>query len=263
MMGGSQMARVGAFIVLLLAFVVMIYPLVWMIDLSIRAGGGTSLRFYREVWQAGPFDRYFFNSFLVASIVVAANILFSLMAGYAFARYRIPAKEVLFFLVISTIMLPKQVLLVPMYMLMQRLGLLDTYWALTLPFLADPFNIFLIRQYLSSVPPDCEEAARLEGAGEFTVLFRVVMPLVKPALAVVAIHTSLINWNSFLFPFILTSSTHMRTLPVGLALLSQGEHSTDWGHLMAGSVVSVLPVLLAFLVFQRRIIGGLTAGMTR
>jgi ABC-type glycerol-3-phosphate transport system permease component len=146
---------------------------------------------------------------------------------------------------------------------MQKLHLIDTYAALTLPFTADPFNIFLIRQFLVSIPPDCEEAARLEGAGEMTVLFRVVMPMLKPALAVVAIHTCLINWNSFLFPFILTNTTPMRTLPVGLALLSQGAHSTDWGHLMAGALIASLPVILAFLVFQRQIISGLTSGMTR
>jgi multiple sugar transport system permease protein len=146
---------------------------------------------------------------------------------------------------------------------MQRMGLIDSYWALTLPFLVDPFNIFLIRQYLLSIPTDCEEAARIDGAGEMFILFRVVFPMLTPVLAVVAIHTTLTNWNSFLFPFILTNSTSMRTLPVGLALLSQGAYSIDWGHLMAGAVLSALPVVVAFLIFQRRIIGGLTTGMTR
>lgn len=242
----------------------MAYPLVWMIGISLRSGdGGLSTRFYSEVWRAGPFDRYFVNSVIVVVVVLVGNIVFCSMAGYAFARHRVPGGKVLFFLVISMIMLPKQVILVPLYILMQKLHLLDTYVALTLPFTADPFNIFLIRQFLVSVPPDCEEAARLEGAGELTVLFRVVMPMLKPALAVVAIHTCLINWNSFLFPFILTNTTDMRTLPVGLALLSQGAYSTDWGHLMAGAVIASLPVIAAFLIFQRQIISGLTSGMTR
>lgn len=242
---------------------VMAYPLVWMITISLRTGDGVSVRYYGEVWQAGPFDRYFVNSVVVVTIVLIGNILVCSMAGYAFARYRIPGGKFLFFLVISMIMLPKQVILVPLYILMQKLHLIDTYAALTLPFTADPFNIFLIRQFLVSIPPDCEEAARLEGAGEFTVLFRVVMPMLKPALAVVAIHTCLINWNSFLFPFILTNTTSMRTLPVGLALLSQGAHSTDWGHLMAGALIASLPVIVAFLIFQRQIISGLTSGMTK
>lgn len=243
--------------------IVMAYPLVWMLDLSLRGAEGWSLRAYRDVWRSGPFDRYFLNSLVVVTVVLAGNIVFCAMAGYAFARYRIRGAKLLFFLVISTIMLPKQVILVPLYIQMQQAGLLDTYWALTLPFLADPFNIFLIRQYMTSLPPDCEEAARIEGAGEFTVLFRVVMPMLRPALAVVAIHTCLINWNSFLFPFILTNSTTMRTLPVGVALMSQGEHATDWGHMMAGAVISALPVIIAYAVFQRQIISGLTSGMSK
>jgi multiple sugar transport system permease protein len=256
-------ARVLRFLGLLAIVAVMAYPLAWMVAVSLRTPEGTSLRFYRDVWQAGPFDRYFLNSVVVTGAVLVGNIVVCAMAGYAFARHRIRGSRVLFFLVISTIMLPKQVILVPMYILMQKLELIDTYWALTVPFIADPFNIFLIRQYLTSIPPDCEEAARLEGAGEMTILFRVVMPMIKPALAVVAIHTCLTNWNSFLFPFILTDSTSMRTLPVGVALLAQGAHSIDWGHLMAGAVISALPVIAAYMIFQRRIIGGLTSGMTR
>jgi len=248
---------------LLAVFAVMAYPLAWMLSISLRTGEGIGLRYFKEVWQAGPFDRYFLNSTIVVVIVLAGNIVFCSMAGYAFARHRIPGGRVLFFLVISMIMLPKQVILVPLYILMQKLHLLDTYAALTLPFAVDPFNIFLIRQFLATIPPDCEEAARLEGAGELTVLFRVVMPMLKPALAVVAIHTTLINWNSFLFPFILTNTASMRTLPVGLALLSQGAHSIDWGHLMAGAVIASLPVIVAFLIFQRQIISGLTSGMTK
>jgi multiple sugar transport system permease protein len=255
--------RALRWIVLLAILALMAYPLGWMIAVSLRTADGVSLRYYGEVFQSGPFDRYFINSLVVAAIVLAGNILFCTMAGYAFARYRIRGGKMLFFLVLSTIMLPKQVILVPLYILMQRMGMIDTYWALTLPFLVDPFNIFLIRQYLLSIPTDCEEAARLDGAGEMSILFRVVFPMLTPVLAVVAIHTCLTNWNSFLFPFILTNSTSMRTLPVGLALLSQGAHSIDWGHLMAGAVISALPVVAAFLVFQRRIIGGLTAGMSK
>jgi len=257
------MKRLLQMTALVAILIVMAYPLAWMAAISLRTPDGVGFRFYSDVWRSGPFDRYFLNSVVVAVVVLAGNIVFCTMAGYAFARYRIRGKRLLFFLVVSTIMLPKQVILVPMYILMQRAGLIDTYWALILPFLADPFNIFLIRQYMTSLPPDCEEAARMEGAGELTILFRIVMPMLKPVIAVVAINTCLINWNSFLFPFILTNSTSMRTLPVGVALLSQGAHSTDWGHLMAGAVISALPVIAAYAVFQRQIIGGLTSGMSK
>ncbi len=242
---------------------VMAYPVAWMVSLSLKTPEGLGIRFYQDVLGSGPFGRYFINSLLVVIVVLVGNILTCAMAGYAFARYRIRGGKLLFFLVISTIMLPKQVILVPLYILMQQLQMVDTYWALTLPFLADPFNIFLIRQYTESIPTDCEEAARLDGAGEFTILFRVVMPMLRPVLAVVAIHTCLVNWNSFLFPFILTNSTSMRTLPVGVALLSQGAYSIDWGHLMAAAVISAVPVVAAYLIFQRQIIQGLTAGISR
>ena len=257
------MTRVLRLVLLAVLVAAMAYPLAWMIAVSVQTAAGPSLRNYAEVWNSGPFTRYFVNSFVVAAVVLVGNIVCCTMAGYAFARFRIRGGKFLFLLVLSTIMLPKQVILVPLYILMQKAGLIDTYWALTLPFLVDPFNIFLIRQYVSTLPPDCEEAARIDGAGEFTILFRVVFPMLKPVLAVVAIHTCLTNWNSFLFPFILTHSASMRTLPVGLAMLSQGAHSIDWGHLMAGAVISALPVVAAFLVFQRRIIGGLTAGISK
>ena len=169
------MKRALQIVFLVVIFVVMAYPLVWMISISLRTGEGVSLRYYSEVWRARPFDRYLFNSIVVVVIVLVGNIVVCSMAGYAFARHKIPGGRFLFILVISMIMLPKQVILVPLYILMQKLHLLDTYAALTLPFTADPFNIFLIRQFLVSIPTDCEDAARLEGAGELTVLFRIVM----------------------------------------------------------------------------------------
>lgn len=185
------------------------------------------------------------------------------MTGYAFARRSFKGKEVLFATVLGTLMIPKQATMIPVFILMAKLHLLDSYPALILPFLVDSFSILLVRQYLLSLPPDLEEAARLDGASELRVFWKVVMPLAKPALAVVAINAFLVNWNSFLYPLILTSRQAMRTLPVGLALYAQGEHSLDWGHLMSGSTLSALPILAAFLLFSKQIVSGLTQGAVK
>lgn len=250
----------------------MLFPLYWMVLLSLKTEGfsltgfgdlvptGLTLQNYRDVWASGPFPRYFLNSALVATAVVAGNVLFASMVGYALARRRFRGKRAVWLAILGTLMIPKQVTMIPLYMLAARTALLDTYVALTLPFLVDAFNVFLMRQYIQQLPVDLEEAARVDGAGDWTVFWRVVLPLARPALAVVGINTFLVNWNSFLYPLILTSSEGMRTLPVGLALYSQGQNATDWGHLMAGSMIATLPVLVAFWIFQRQIIEGITAG---
>jgi multiple sugar transport system permease protein len=268
----GRLGRAALWTVLLASLATMLFPLYWMTLLSLRTEGsgligpaallpsGLTLQNYRDVWVAGSFGRYFLNSTLVALAVVAGNLIFAAMVGYAFARRRFAGKGPLWLAVLATLMIPKQVILVPLYALVAKVRLLDSYAALTVPFLVDAFNVFLMRQYIQQLPIDLEEAARVDGAGDASVFWRVVMPLSRPALAVVGINTFLVNWNSFIFPLILTSSEGMRTLPVGLALYSQGQHAVDWGHLMAGSMLATLPVLLVFLLFQRHIIEGITAG---
>ncbi len=269
---GFGAGRAVLWAVLAASLVTMLFPLYWMLLLSLKTEGfnlsgpaslvpaGLTLANYRDVWAAGPFGRYFLNSAVVAAVVVGGNLLFASMVGYALARRTFRGKRPLWVAILATLMIPKQIIMIPLYILVARAGALDTYWALTLPFLVDAFNVFLMRQYIQQLPLDLEEAARVDGAGDWSILFRVVMPLARPALAVAAINTFLVNWNSFLYPLILTQSERMRTLPVGLALYSQGEHAVDWGHLMAGSMLATLPVLAVFLVFQRHIIEGITAG---
>lgn len=267
--------RVGRWVlgaVLVLSLLTMLFPLYWMTLLSLKGEGFTlgsfadliprdlTLQNYKDVWNEGNFGRYFLNSAIVSILVVAGNLLFASMVGYALARRMFPGKRFVWLAILGTLMIPKQVTMIPLYILVAKTGFLDTFAALTIPFLVDAFNIFLMRQYIQQLPLDLEEAARVDGARDRDVFFRVVLPLARPALAVVAINTFLINWNSFLYPLILTSSESMRTLPVGLALYSQGQHAVDWGHLMAGSMVSTLPVLVVFLFFQRHIIEGITAG---
>jgi len=245
-------------------------PLAWMVAVSLGVGTGIEspaeaiARFtwsnYEDILARGGFGRYLLNSSIVVVLVVAANLVFCSMVGYALARYRGRSGKVTLAAVLSTLMIPKQVTMIPIYMLITKTGMFDTYLALTLPFFVDAFNVFLVRQYFLELPLELEEAARLDGASDFSVLWRVVIPIGKPVLAVVGINTFLVNWNSFLYPLILTSSRSMRTLPVGLALYSQGPFGYDWGHLMAGSTLTVLPIAVAFLFFQRWIVKGITAG---
>jgi multiple sugar transport system permease protein len=248
----------------------MIFPLVWMFRVSLLTGT-SSISFsdfistgytpatYVDIVVSGNMLRYFANSAVVGVAVTLGNILFCFMVGYAFSRYRFIGKNFWFYSVIFVLMIPAHILIIPLYLLIYKIGLYDTYGALILPFLVNPIGIFLVKQYIDTLPSSMEEAARIDGAGEMKILFRVVMPLCRPVLAVLAIQVFLTNWNSFLFPFILTSSEAVRTLPVGLALY-QGHQAIDWPHLMAGSSLAVLPVLIVFLFFQRQIVSGITAG---
>lgn len=245
---------------LICVLIIMIFPLFWMFALSLTSNNSIlTLENFSFIFEANRFGRYLFNSLLVGAAVTAGNIVFCFMCGYALARRRIIGDRMWFYTVLIVLMVPVHIIIIPVYILMNKLGLYDSYWALILPWLVNPIGIFLVRQYISTLPASLEEAARIDGAGEFRILFKIVMPLCRPALAILAIQVFMTNWNSFLFPFILTSSEQYRTLPVALALLL-GYQSIDWPQLMAGSVVAVIPILAVFLVFQKQIISGITAG---
>jgi len=249
----------------------MLLPFAWMLIVSLAPGAGGSiakalrgpfgLDHYRTLFLSAHIGRYLVNSALVAVAVVALNVATAATVGYVLGRKRVPGEAFWTLGIVATLMLPKQVLMVPLYLVMSRLHLLDTYGALVLPFAVDAFSIFLVRQYVTGLPVELEEAARVDGASDWEIFSRVMFPLMKPVLAVVAIQSFLTNWNSFLYPLIFVDSDRLRTLPVGLALISQQtEHSVDWGFLMAGSTVASLPVLAVFVAFQRQILSGLLAG---
>ncbi len=256
-----------------LILVVMSYPLLWMFRVSIMdvagsvagsgwlAGGFTLGNYIDLITQAG-LGRNLFNSALVGLSVTLGNIVFCFMTGYSLARFRMLSNKLLFVTVIVVLMIPAHIIIIPLYVLMMKTGLYDSYWALILPFLVNPIGIFLVKQYVETIPPSMEEAARMDGASDLRILFTIVMPLCRPALAVLAIQVFFTNWNSFLFPFILTSSDDLRTLPVALAMM-QGHQAVDWPHLMAGSAIAVLPVLLVFIILQRQIVSGITAGAVK
>ena len=252
--------------------ITMLFPIAWMVFLSFQpaASGMLSLEAirrasftfanYLDLFREAAFSRYIWNSVFVAVLVVAANVFTAAAVGYALARSHPWGSRLLTVAMIATLMLPKQILMIPLYLVCGRLGILDTYWSLILPFAVDAFSIFLVRQYVIGLPRELEDAARVDGAGEFRIFSTIVFPLLRPVLAVVAINSFLINWNSFLYPLIFIDSDALRTLPVGLALFAQGEHSVKWGLLMAGSTVSAIPTLAVFLFFQRQILEGIVAG---
>lgn len=266
----SLPGRILHYVVLVILLFVMIGPLLWMLRVSLLhpslpittenlTGIIFTLSNFSDLFAQSNLTRYVFNSLLVAGIVTLGNIAFCVMVGYVLARHRALHSRVLLASVIIVMMIPVHIVIIPLYLICLKSGIYDTYWALILPFLVSPIGIFLVRQYIESIPPSLEEAARVDGASEFRILITIVMPLCKPVIAVLAVLAFITNWNSFLFPFILTSSDALRTLPVALAML-QGHQAIDWQHLMAGSTIAVLPVLALFFVMQRQVVSGITAG---
>ncbi|CAL9319765.1 carbohydrate ABC transporter permease [Streptomyces sp. R02] len=209
--------------------------------------------------------RYFLNSLIVAVLVTLCNLLFCSMLGYALAKLQFTGRSKVFGVVLAALMVPGNLLILPLYVLMTRLGLIDTYAGLVLPFAAGAFGVFLMRQFMQSIPDELLEAARIDGAGEWYIFWRIVLPLVKPALATLTIFTFLGSWNNFVWPLIATNDPDKYTLPVALATFANDPNRTVGGGngmLMAGSLLVVLPVLFVFVVLQRHFTQGIaTAGL--
>lgn len=246
-------------------------PLYWLFSTSLVAQNSilkfppslfpnpTSLENYARLFKAGSIWRWMINSALVAGVVTFFTLFFDSMAGYAFAKKRFPGRNQLFWVIISMMIIPGQVTLVPIFIIMSRLGLLNTLYAVMLPAFADVFGVFLMRQNIQTIPSELEDAARIDGAGPFTIYLRIIVPLVAPALAVLAIFTFMGNWNSFLWPLIVLNDPAKLTLPVGLATLQQ-ENTVDYGLQMAGATLAAIPMIILFFSLQRYFIKGLTLG---
>ncbi len=247
---------VAPFIYMVLAAFAKSFPLTGTIDFSTYSFTFANIV---DLFTRAQLYVPIFNSTIIAVVVTVSNLLLCTICGYALARRHFRLRAPIMLSVVLVLMIPAHVVIIPMYVLTRWLGIYDTYLALILPFAVTPLGIFLMRQYISSIPTDMEEAARLEGASEFTIIMRVILPLCKPALAVLGVQVFLINWNSFLYPFILTSSESMRTLPVALALL-QGYQAIDIPQLFAASLISALPTTILFIAFSRRITEGIIAG---
>ncbi|MEU9385132.1 carbohydrate ABC transporter permease [Streptomyces sp. NPDC048279] len=220
---------------------------------------------FSELLHQLDMPRYFMNSAIVAVLVTVCNLLFCSMLGYALAKLRFSGRSKIFGLVLAALMVPGNLMILPLYVLMNQMNLIDTYAGLVLPFAASAFGVFLMRQFMQGIPDELLEAARMDGAGEWYIFFRIVLPLVKPALATLTIFTFLGSWNNFIWPLIATNDPGKYTLPVALATFANDPNRTvagGNGMLMAGSLLVVVPVLLVFAVLQRHFTQGIaTAGL--
>lgn len=215
-----------------------------------------------KVLRDDYFGRYLLNSAIVSVSSVLGNLFFCSMVAYVFARKRFRFKELLFSLVLATMMIPPQVTIIPTFILMKKLALIDTYWALILPNLVTPFGIFLMRQYIEQLPVELDNAAFVDGANDFQIFWHVLLPLSKPALAVLGINTFIMTWNDLFYPLILTTSRQMRTIQVGLALYQKLNVFT-WPTLMAASTIAGIPIIVVFLIFEKKIISGILEGAVK
>ena len=255
--------------VMAVGLVVVVVPFVWMLLSSFKPESevrATPPTWWPETVTTGNYDTlfsrldfptYMVNSVVVALAVTAGNMVFCSMLGYALAKLDFPGKRALFAIVLGTLMIPGVVTFVPLFVMVTKMHLSNTLLGMILPFLAGPFGVFLMRQFISSLPDELIQAARIDGAGELRIFFSVILPLCGPALATLGILTFLTSWNNFLWPLVIAQTEDKYTLPVALALYSVGQNATQFGLLLAGAVIVVLPVLAIFLVLQRHIMQGI------
>ena len=259
---------------LLGAAAISLFPLLWMVSVSLMSPGEAStfpppllpregtLGNYRELFAHAGIARYLANSVALTTAVTLVSLLVNVAAGYAFAKLRFAGRDRIFKVLLSALVIPAQVAMVPLFLLLKQLGLVNTYGGVIVPAAASIFGIFLVRQYALSIPSDLLEAARIDGANEFRIFRSVIVPVLKPIIVTLAVFTLLGTWNDFMWPLIVLSDKDLYTLPVALASLSR-EHVQDNELMMAGSVVTTLPVLVVFLLLQRYYIEGLMTGSVK
>lgn len=256
-------------LVVVVGALVMLFPFVWALVTSISAGAGLSatpslvptdpsLSAYVELFTRLPFARVTLNSLGLAAVSTLLQMTTGAMAAYAFSRLEFRGRDALFAVYLATMMIPLQVLIVPLFVEMKYLGLIDSYLGALLPTVSTAFAVFLLRQAVNQVPRELDEAATLDGAGHLRIFTRIVLPNIRPALATLAVFAFMQSWNSFLWPLIILRSPELQTFPVALQAL-QGQYTTQWDVVMAGSVVSVLPMLALYVVAQRYVVQGVAS----
>ncbi len=256
---------------MLFGLLLTLLPFWWMVMASFMPNGEASTfppRFWPSQWSLGQYQtlyerlqigRFFMNSLILASGVTLVSLLVNSMAGYAFAKFAFRGKKTIFASLLASLVIPGQVTMLPVFLLLKHMGLLNSYFGIIIPGMASIFGIFLIRQYLQGIPDSLIEAARIDGAGDFKIYWRIVLPLAMPILVTLALFTFMGTWNDFLWPLIVLNRQDMYTLPVAIANL-MGEHAPDPELMMAGAVVTILPILILFMALQKYYIQGILMG---
>jgi putative chitobiose transport system permease protein len=246
--------------------ILMLFPLLWLLSTSLKSPTENIFQFppqflpsqptfnnFVRVWETNPFGRYLFNSTLVALLTVGLNLLFCALAAYPLARLEFRGREIIFTAIVTTIMIPFQIVMIPLYILTVQLGMKNTYLGIIFPAIASAFGIFLLRQAFQGVPKELEEAARIDGCSELGIWWNVMLPAIRPALVTLAIFVFIGAWSDFLWPLIVIDRPELYTLPLGVAMLA-GTFSLDWRLIAAGSIISIAPILILFLFVQRYIV---------
>lgn len=257
--------RVIAWTVLLIGGLIMITPLFYMFSTSLKSSAqvydlrlipaNPTLDNYFAALADGKFVRWMLNSTIIAVTVTISNIFFDSLVGYTLAKFQFRGRYFIFLAILSTLMIPTEMLVIPWYLMSAKLGWLDSYWGIMFPGMMTAFGTFLMKQFFESVPDDFLEAARIDGLNEFTIWWKVAMPLVTPAISALAIFTFLGNWTAFFWPLIVTTSNELYTIPVGISSFSDAQ-DTRWEMIMTGAALATIPTLLVFLVLQRFIVRG-------
>ncbi|SCZ06351.1 carbohydrate ABC transporter permease [Microvirga guangxiensis] len=257
--------RIVAWTLLFIGGVIMVTPLLFMLSTSLKDASqvydlrvipeAPTLDNYIEILSDGRFTRWFVNSTIIAIIVTLSNVFFDSLVGYTLAKFRFRGRYIVFIAILSTLMIPTEMLVLPWYLMASQFGWVDSYWGIMFPGMMTAFGTFLMKQFFEGVPDDFLEAARIDGLNEFTIWWKIAMPLVTPALSALAIFTFLGNWTAFFWPLIVTTSAELYTLPVGLSSFAV-EQSIQWEKIMTGASIATLPTLVVFLFLQRYIVRG-------
>ncbi|HHV62146.1 MAG TPA: carbohydrate ABC transporter permease [Firmicutes bacterium] len=266
----SVAAQIATYAFLIFFLILAAAPFYWTLVSSFRSMGEIfsrptflpsrfTLENYVSLSGKTLFWRWTFNSFFVAIGYTLLGLFFCSLGGFGFAKYTFPFRDILFWILLGSMMIPYHVTIVPLFSVFSKLGLVNTYWSLIVPGSANAFGIFFMRQYISGIPTDLMDAARIDGCSDFVIYHRIILPIIKPGIGALAIFLFLGSWNNFLSPLIFMRTSEMFTLPVGLAALF-GQWKVEYGQIMAGSVFTVLPVVVVFLSLQRQFIEGLTVG---